>query len=236
MDDHLEKRLHGSAAQIHGSVGECRVHLLQLGHDVQNDVRQAKGHVRQQQCPEIQGFPLTQHAGTHEDEQQGQADTGDDVGIGHRDVGQTQNKLAHSGLQTVDTDGSHGAEGHGNAGRQQGDQNGVAQQAKKVSVPEQFHVLLEGKPFKFGDILTGVEGCHDQHCHGDIQKDKDQDGNDAVRSFHTTTPSSSPPKRFMMPVQIKTSAISTRLSAAPRLGLSPCLNHFSMISPIKMVS
>ena len=87
------------------------------------------------------------------------------------------------------------------------------------------------------DILAGIEGGHHQHDHGDIQEDEHQNGEDAVCLLHAMTPpSSSAPKRFMMPVQTNTSSISTRLRAAPRLGLLPCLNWRSMTSPMSTVS
>ena len=216
---------------------ECQIKCLQENNgDLSYTSYSIVDHMGKQQCPEVQRFPLTQHTGTHENEQQGQADTGDDVRVGHGDIREAQHQLAHFGLQPVDADGCHGAECYGNAGRQQGDQNRVAQQAQQILVPEQFHILLQRKALKLGDILAGIERGNDQHSHGDIQEDKDQDGNETICFLHTTTPSSSPPKRFMIPVHTKTSAISTRLRAAPKWGLLPCLNHFSMMSPIKMVS
>ena len=57
-----------------------------------------------------------------------------------------------------------------------------------------------------------------------IEENEDQNRDDPIGSFHTTTSSSPPPKRFIMPVHTNTSSISTRLRAAPRLGLLPCLN------------
>ena len=64
-----------------------------------------------------------------------------------------------------------------------------------------------------------------QDDHGNIQEDEHHNGEDTVCLLHAMTPpSSSAPKRFMMPVQTNTSSISTRLRAAPRLGLLPCLN------------
>ena len=190
-----------------------------------------------QQCPEIQGFPLTQKTGTHEHKQQAQGNTGNDIRVGHGDVGQAQNHLAHFGLQAVDTHGGQRAECHGNGGGQQGNQNGIAQKTQQVFVPEQLSVLLQCKAFKLGQVLAGVERAYDQHCHGDIEEYENENGQNAVCLFHMTTPpSSSPPKRFMMPVQTNTRSISTKLSAAPRLGLSPCLNRRSIRSPMSTVS
>ena len=237
MQCDLEEGLHRGAAQVHGSVGEGIIHLLQLGHHIEDHIGQAEGHMGDQQCPEGQTFPHTQHLAAHEDEQQRQADTGDDIGVGHGDVGQIHDHLAHLGLQTVDAHGGQGAQNRGNEAGQNGNQQRVTQQTQQMPVLEQAHILLQGEAFKFRDVLAGVEGCDDQHRHGHIQENEDQNGQYTVEFLHTMTPPSSlsPLKRFISPVHTNTSAISTRLSAAPRLGLLACLNRRSMTSPMRTV-
>ena len=191
-----------------------------------------------EQRPKVQTFLLVQHGCTDKHEQQRQGNTGHDVRVGHGNVGQAHHRLAHFGIQIVNTNRSKSAEACGNGGGQNGDEQGVTQQTQKVLVLEQVFVVSYGEAFKHSQILAGVERSHDQHQHRQVQERKDQDGEDSVGSFHTTTPpsSSSPPKRFIMPVQTSTISISSKLRAAPKLGLLLVLNCFSMMSPISIVS
>ena len=178
-----------------------------------------------QQCPESQAVFLTQQLGADEHEQQTQGNTGDDIRVCHGNVGQAHNRLAHLGLQTVDADGCEGAEHGGKTGSQHRNQHRVTQKFQQTAILEQAHILLQGETFKLGDILAGIERCYDQYRHGDIHKDEDQNGDQTGCLFHTTTPpSSSAPRRFMIPVQINTRIISSKLRAAPRFALLPCLN------------
>ena len=102
MERHLEKRLQGRAAQVHGRVPEGAVRLLEFRHDVQDHVGEVEGDVGNEQRPEGQAVPLPQHPGPHEDEQQGKGHAGDDIRIRHGDVGQRHGSLAQSGVQVVD--------------------------------------------------------------------------------------------------------------------------------------
>ena len=70
MEGHLEEGLQRGAAQIHGSIRQGVVHLLEFRHHIQDDVGQIEGDVGDQQRPEGQGVPLAQHFGAHENEQQ----------------------------------------------------------------------------------------------------------------------------------------------------------------------
>ena len=237
MEGYLKKGLHRRAAQIHRRVLQRRIHLLQLWHHIENHIGQIKGHMGDEQRPEGQALLLSQQLAAHKYKQQRKRHTGDNIRVRHGNVGQVHDHLTQPGLHAVNSHSGKGAEGRGNSAGQYGNQNGIAQQLQKVAVPEQFPIPLEGKALKPGDVLAGIKGSHNQHRHGDIQEDENQDGNDPVCLFHTTTlPSSSPPKRFMMPVHTNTRIISTRLSAAPRLGLLPCLNIRSITSPISTVS
>ena len=177
------------------------------------------------------------HLIAHEHEQQAKGNTGDDIGVRHRDIGQTHNRLAQLGSEVVDTHGRHRAKHRCDDGGKGRHQQGVAQQAQQLIVLEQTHILLQGEAFKLGQILARVERSHDEHHHRDVQEHEHQDRKELIGLFHTITPpSSSPPSLFIMPVQTNTSSISTRLRAAPRLGLLPCLKRRSMTSPMRMVS
>ena len=141
------------------------------------------------------------------------------------------------GLEPVDAHRGHGAEDRGDAAGQDGDQQGVAQQGQQALVFEQLRILPEGEALELGQVLAGVEGGYHQHRHRQVQEDEDQDGEDPIGPFHTTTlPSSSLPKRFMMPVHTNTRTMSTRLRAAPIFGSLACLNSRSITSPISTVS
>ena len=93
-------------------------------------------------------------------------------------------------------------------------------------VPEQLGVLGQSEAFKIGNVLTGIEGGHDEDKHGQIQKEEDQSGIDFIQLFHTMTlPSLSlPANRFISHTHRKMSSISTRDRAAPKLGLLALLN------------
>ena len=198
---------------------------MELGHHIQHHIRQVEGDVGDEQRPECQTLPLSQHLAAHEHEQQAQGNTGDDIRVCHGNVGQAHGHLPQTGLQIVDAHSGNGTENGGRDGGQAGDDQRVGQQVQQAVILEKLQILIQGKAVEIGDILAGVEGCNDQHRHGDIQKDEDQNGERTVRVFHTITPpSSSSANLFMMPVQTKTSSISTRDRAAPRLGLLPCLN------------
>ena len=178
-----------------------------------------------QQCPEGQAVTLAQHLRADEHEQQAQRNTGNNIGVGHGNIGKTHDGFTHFGIESVDANSGHSTKGRSNGRRQHGDQNRVTQQSQQAAVCKHSGILAQGKAFKFRNILAGIKGCHDQHRHRDIQEHEDQNGDCTVYMLHTITdPSSSPPKRLMMPVQTKTKTISSRLSAAPILALSPCLN------------
>ena len=225
MDGHLEEGLHPGAAQVHGSIDQAVVHLLELGHHVQDHVGQIERDMGDQQRPEGQTVALAQQLGADEHEQQRQRHAGNNVRVRHGDIGQAHGRLAQPGIQAVDANRRHRTEGRGDQAGQDGHDQRVAQQLQQAVIPEEPGVLPEGEAVEMGDILAGVEGCHNQHRHGNIQENKNQDRDESVGASHTTTlPSSSPPKRFMMPVHTNTSSISTMDSTAPRLGLLPCLN------------
>ena len=130
MQRHFEESLQRRAAQVHGSILQGRIHLLQLGHDIQNDIGQVKCYMGDQQCPESQTFLLTQQLATDEHEQQGKGDTGHDIRVGHGNVSQTHDRLAQFRLQPVDAHSSHCAEYCGNPAGQHRDQHGVAQKCQ----------------------------------------------------------------------------------------------------------
>ena len=176
MQGYLKEGPHRSAAQVHCRIGQRRIHLLQLGHDIQKHIGQSEGHMGDQQCPEIQRFPSSQKSGTHKDKQQAQRNTGDDVGVGHGDIGHAHDHFAHFGFQAVDAHRCHSAQANGNSCGQKRDQHRVAQKSQKLFIPEKLCVLAEGKAFKLGDVFSCIERCHDQHRHGNIQENKDQDG------------------------------------------------------------
>ena len=114
--------------------------------------------------------------------------------------------------------------------------NRITQQSQQVAVPEQLRILFQRKPIKPGKTFPLVERAHNQHQHGCVEEHKNQNGEDTICLFHTTT-LSSPSESvslFIMPVHTNTRIIRTRLSAAPRLGLLPCLNIRSITSPISI--
>ena len=103
--------------------------------------------------------------------------------------------------------------------------DGADQKLQQMLILEKLHIPVQRKAFKSGDVLSCIERSHDQNEHGDIQEDENQSCKGTAGLFHPMMPpSSSAPKRFMMPVQTNTRIISTKLRAAPRLGLLPCLN------------
>ena len=108
-----------------------------------------------------QKSPETQHRidpqdDTHKSEKQCKGHTGDDLRVGHGDIGHGHNGLAESATGLVDAQRGHGAENCGRKGRDHSNDQGVAQQCQQEIVPEEFGVLMEGEAFKIGNILAGA--------------------------------------------------------------------------------
>ena len=122
----------------------------------------------------------------------------------------------------MDAERGHGAEHGGDQAGQHGDEQGIAQQLQKRAVAEQLRVLVKGEALENRHVGPLVEGRHGQYDHGNIQKNKDKDGENTVEFSHNVTmlsSSSSLVKRFIIPTQTKIRIISTRDIAAPRFGL-----------------
>ena len=94
MNGDLKESLNTGAAQIHCGVYQAVIHLLELGHHIQNHIGQVEGNMRNQQSPEGQAVALAQKPGTDKDEQQGQGYTGNNIRIRHGDIGQIHGHLA----------------------------------------------------------------------------------------------------------------------------------------------
>ena len=63
-------------------------------------------------------------------------------------------RAAQLGAEAADTHRRHRAEDRGDAAGQNGNQNGVAQKAKQIRIPEQLCVLREGEAVKTGKALA----------------------------------------------------------------------------------
>ena len=221
VDDDLRECLRRRAAEIQRGLDQILVHLLELRHDVQNDIGEIERDVRDEQRPEAKDRVDAQHR-AREREQKRQRDARDNVGVCHGDVRQRHDGAAELPVHAVDADGCHRAEDRRRERREHGDDQRVQQQTEKRAVTEKICILRKRKALERGDVGTGVEGRDAEHDHGDIQEDKDQNGHGAVKVLHTFAMTSSPsfsPKRFMMLTHRKIRIISTRLMAAPRFGL-----------------
>lgn len=112
----------------------------------------------------------------------------------------------------------------------------VREQAQEVGVAEDGDVVVQREALKLAQILAVVERAYEEDYHRQIEEDVHERGPDFAEALHiVATPSSSSVKRFMSQMLTKTSSMSTRLIAAPKLRLSEPLNWSSMTSPIMVL-
>ena len=135
------------------------VHLLELGHDRQDDIRRIKGDVRQEHRDKAA-------LNLGEDEEQHQRNAGNDIGHGVGDVRQRHHKGLRTLFHAVDTDGGEGAEDCGDDGGQDGNAHGDLQGFHDGTVLKQIGVPMQGEAFPLGAGFAGVEGLDDQHADG----------------------------------------------------------------------
>ena len=156
MNDDLGERLERRAAEVERGLDQILVHLLELRHDVQNDIRKIERDVRNEKRPESEhGVGLQDRP--REREQQRQRDTGDDIRVRHGDVRHGHDGRAEPALHAVDADGGHRADDGRNERCQQRDDHGVAQQRQECAVTEQIGVLPEREALEAGDVGAGIE-------------------------------------------------------------------------------
>ena len=220
MDDDLGEGLHRRAAEIQRGLDQILVHLLELRHDVQDDVGEIERDMRDKKRPEAEYGIGLQHC-PRERKQQRQRDAGDDIRVRHGDVGHGHDGGAEPALHAMDADGGHRADDGRDERGEQRDDDRVAQQRQERAVAEQIGILPQRKALEAGDVRAGIERGHGQNDHRDVEEDEDQNGNGTVDVLHTLmTSSPSPsPKRFITATQMKIRIMRTRLMAAPRFGL-----------------
>ena len=215
----LVEGLPGSASQVHSCIRKRGIHLPQLGHNIQDHIGQVKGQVGKKQCPEAQSISFAQQSYAHKDKQQGKGHAGHNIRVCHRDIGKAHNSLPHFGTQLANAHGSQGAEYSCSKAGNNGDDQRVSKQLQQSFILEKLPIAVEGEAVEPDHTFAGVKGSHHQHQHRQVQEEEDQDSDPFGRLFHATTPpSSSEPKRLMIPVQTSTRSISTRLRAEPKLG------------------
>ena len=82
---HLAERLKRRAAEVHCCLGEMLVHLSDLRHDRKDHIRQIERDMRDQHRTESQALRRTELC-RNKYKQQHHRDTGNDIGIHHRDI------------------------------------------------------------------------------------------------------------------------------------------------------
>ena len=137
MDGDLPEGLEGSTSQIQSRLLQSRVHLRQLWHDVEDHVGEIEGHMGDQQGPESQNG-VVPHEGSHEYKQKGQGYAGDNVRVGHGNVGDRQDEGAEPGPHPVDAQGSGCAHDCGKEAGQQSHFQRIPQKGQELIVPEQL--------------------------------------------------------------------------------------------------
>ena len=148
MNGYLEEGLDRRAAQVHCRILQRRIHLLKLGHHVEDHIGQGEGDVSDQQSAKGEALLHSHHLIANEHEQQAQGNTCHDIRVRHRNVGQAHNSLAQLGLQIVDAHGRYGAEHRSDDGGEGCHQQRVAQKSQQLIVLEQPHILLQCEALK----------------------------------------------------------------------------------------
>ena len=156
MNDDLGERLERRAAEVERGLDQILVHLLELRHDVQNDIRKIERDVRNEKRPESEhGVGLQDRP--REREQQRQRNTGYDIRVCHGDIRHGHNGGTKLPLHAVDTDSSHRANNGRDERSKQRDDDRVAQQRQECAVTEQISVLPEREALEAGDVGAGIE-------------------------------------------------------------------------------
>ena len=132
-----------------------------------------------QQGPEAQNGVVPHH-GPDEYEEEGQGHAGDNVRVGHGDVGYGQDEGPEPGPHPVDAQGGGSAHHRGQEAGEQGHFQGVTQKGQELIVPKQLSIPHQGEAFKIRNVLAGVEGGHHEDEHGQVQEEENQDGVDFV--------------------------------------------------------
>ena len=215
---HLEKRLERVAPQIQRRFVHMRVHLTQLGADLQHHIRQTKGDMRQQQC-EKAGFQQPGGA-EHKYEHQHQRHAGHDLRVDHRQIVDCHKHMAQPFVHAVHSHRRGGADDGGDRCRQHRDQQRDPQRFQNQLVVEQILVPPQREAFPFHTAFAIVEGKDDQQHDGGIQKQKNQRVVDTGQHFHIVIPpisSVSLSTSRITAMHSSISTISTSDSAAPTL-------------------
>ena len=184
----LEEGAEGGAAQVHRGLGEGGIHLLELGEDLEDDVGQAEGDVRDEHGPEVQAGGGAEEP-ADEDEHEHEGDAGDDVGVDHGDVRDGVAGGAQGpGAQAEDAHGGGGAHDGGHGGGGEGEDQGIAHGGEGLGVTEELAVPVEGEALHDGEALGGVEGEDEEDGDGGEEEEHDQGRVDFGGGFHRGRP------------------------------------------------
>ena len=213
---HLAEHLQLIAAQIRRRLAEIPIHLPQLRHNVQNDVRHAERDMGEDQGGEAE-FQFQEYEKEH------QRHTGNDLRVHVGDQGDVHDELAGYAVHIIDADGGGGAKDGGYHRCDQRHEQGVEQAGHDRFVVEQLGVPVQGKAGPYGAAFGRIKGIDDQNADGNIQKQEDDRRVDLGKCklfHHISTPSmSSSSRELVMLMQSRMNTISTIDIAAPRLGL-----------------
>ena len=156
MNDDLGERLERRAAEVERGLDQILVHLLELRHDVQNDIGEIERDMRDEKRPEAEHRVGLQNR-PREREQQRQRNTGYDIRVCHGDVRHGHDGRAEPALHAVDADGGHRANNGRDERSKQRDDDRVAQQRQECAVTEQISVLPEREALEAGNVGAGIE-------------------------------------------------------------------------------
>lgn len=154
-EHHLEKCLNRTCAQVHRRLISRAAGLLELGHHAQDHIRNIERNMCDQDGLKSQGNPEC-------DKGEHQRDSGHDIGVQHRDVGDSHHDGFWNLFHLIDGDGCRSPDDRGDQSRQKCDRQRIVQGVHDIAAGKHLRVPPQGEPAPLGAGFGAVEG-QDHH-------------------------------------------------------------------------
>ena len=172
-NDDLVDGLCRGASQIHRCLEESRIHLLELGLDVEIDKGDGKDAVSGKERPEGEEGFAPEEVLPEEDEHDRQGHGKDDLGIDDGYLIDVLDKGTEAFPAIVDADGAEGPDDGRDKGGNGGKDEGIAKGGHDLGIPEEVGIELEGEALPLAGKLGRGEGIDNQVEDGKIKEKED---------------------------------------------------------------
>ena len=161
--DDFKERLRGRCAQIERRLVEGIVHLLQFGHDGEDDEGGADDHVSHEQRKVRFGHP-------ERDEKNGERERRDDLRIDDGDAGNRTHGGFYAFFAVIHPDGAQRSQHGGERRRGEREPHGVADHRHHLFVAEEVFVVVEGESSARSDDVGVDKTVHGEQQDGGIEQ------------------------------------------------------------------